>query len=175
MFFGPKMGPSMCYDWKVGQPHWWKQAFFHLLFNLLQNNNDQVTTPLSPQSPLTPIKSVLKKTSPLSRNDVLHQAKKNWAKTNYFKNIKVHRNSLMYRGAMMNIHRYRLRASSCPNIYKNSMTTLAKEDEEVSYISIFCKIKIFTINFCFRNGIQSFWKCWKEWVIFPYFWNSISS
>lgn len=51
--------------------------------------------------------------------------------THYFKDIRVHRNSLMYRGAVMNLHKYRLRASSCPNIYRNSMTTLAKENEEV--------------------------------------------
>jgi hypothetical protein len=41
------------------------------------------------------------------------------------------RNSVMYRGAMLNIHKYRLRASSCPDIYRNSMTTIAKENEEV--------------------------------------------
>lgn len=28
---------------------------------------------------------------------------------------------------MLNINRYRLRASSCPDIYRNSMTTIAKE------------------------------------------------
>lgn len=32
---------------------------------------------------------------------------------------------------MLNINRYRLRASSCPNIYRNSMTTIAKEKHEV--------------------------------------------
>ena len=52
--------------------------------------------------------------------------------THYFKDIRVHRNSVMYRGAVLNLHKYRLRASSCPNIYRNSMTTLAKESEEVS-------------------------------------------
>lgn len=39
----------------------------------------------------------------------------------------MHRRSLTYRGAMLNISRYRLRASSCPDIYRNSMTTIAKE------------------------------------------------
>lgn len=39
----------------------------------------------------------------------------------------MHRRSLTYRGAMLNINRYRLRASSCPDIYRNSMTTIAKE------------------------------------------------
>ncbi|XP_015433943.1 PREDICTED: uncharacterized protein LOC107189796 isoform X2 [Dufourea novaeangliae] len=46
--------------------------------------------------------------------------------TAYLKDIRVHRHSLTYRGAMLNINRYRLRASSCPDIYRNSMTTIAK-------------------------------------------------
>lgn len=37
----------------------------------------------------------------------------------------------MYRGASLNLRKYRLRASSCPNIYRNSMITLDKEDEQV--------------------------------------------
>lgn len=63
--------------------------------------------------------------------------------SNYFRNMRIHRNSIHYRGAMLNTHRYRLRASSCPNIYRNSMTTLAREDEEVdtSFFFIFISIK----------------------------------
>ncbi|GAB0097411.1 MFS domain-containing protein [Sergentomyia squamirostris] len=45
----------------------------------------------------------------------------------YLKDLRMHRHSLTYRGAMLNINRYRLRASSCPDIYRNSMTTIAKE------------------------------------------------
>ncbi|XP_035213360.1 monocarboxylate transporter 9-like isoform X2 [Stegodyphus dumicola] len=45
----------------------------------------------------------------------------------YLRNIKVQRGSITYRGAMLNIHRYRLRASSCPDIYRNSMVTIAEE------------------------------------------------
>lgn len=45
----------------------------------------------------------------------------------YLKDLRIHRHSLTYRGAMLNINRYRLRASSCPDIYRNSMTTIAKE------------------------------------------------
>ncbi|XP_073997928.1 chaski isoform X2 [Rhodnius prolixus] len=47
--------------------------------------------------------------------------------SNHLRNIRVHRNSVMYRGAILNIQKYRLRASSCPNIYRNSMTTIARE------------------------------------------------
>lgn len=54
--------------------------------------------------------------------------------SNYFRNMRIHRNSINYRGAMMNTHRYRLRASSCPNIYRNSMTTLAQTEDEVIFI-----------------------------------------
>lgn len=57
--------------------------------------------------------------------------------SNFLKNMRVHRNSINYRGALLNTHRYRLRASSCPNIFRNSMTTIAKEDEDVSiYVTI---------------------------------------
>ncbi|XP_054282320.1 monocarboxylate transporter 14-like [Macrosteles quadrilineatus] len=48
----------------------------------------------------------------------------------YLKHIKVHRDSVMYRGAMLNIHKYHLRATSCPDIYRNSMTTIAREAPE---------------------------------------------
>lgn len=40
------------------------------------------------------------------------------------KDLRMHRHSLTYRGAMLNINRYRLKASSCPDIYRNSMTTI---------------------------------------------------
>ncbi|XP_018570450.1 monocarboxylate transporter 12 [Anoplophora glabripennis] len=45
----------------------------------------------------------------------------------YLRDLRIHRLSVTYRGAMLNINRYRLRASSCPDIYRNSMTTIAKE------------------------------------------------
>lgn len=53
----------------------------------------------------------------------------------FLKDLRIHRHSLTYRGAMLNINRYRLRASSCPNIFRNSMTTIAKE--KVRRINIF--------------------------------------
>lgn len=55
--------------------------------------------------------------------------------SNFLKDMRIHRNSIHYRGAMLNTHRYRLRASSCPNIYRNSMTTIAKEEEDTWYDS----------------------------------------
>ncbi|XP_072931658.1 monocarboxylate transporter 9-like [Epargyreus clarus] len=48
----------------------------------------------------------------------------------YLRDIRVHRNSIMHRGAMMNIAKYKLRASSCPDIYRNSMWSMEEEDEK---------------------------------------------
>lgn len=55
----------------------------------------------------------------------------------FLKDLRVHRHSLTYRGAMLNINRYRLRASSCPNIFRNSMTTIAKEKVSKLYFYFF--------------------------------------
>lgn len=55
---------------------------------------------------------------------------KKLANTAYLRDLRVHRLSVTYRGAMLNINRYRLRASSCPDIYRNSMTTIAKEKSQ---------------------------------------------
>ncbi|XP_061391370.1 uncharacterized protein LOC133326778 [Musca vetustissima] len=61
--------------------------------------------------------------------------------SNFLKDMRVHRTSINYRGAMLNTHRYRLRASSCPNIYRNSMTTIAKEDEDTWYDNLIDTMK----------------------------------
>ncbi|XP_015914462.1 monocarboxylate transporter 12 [Parasteatoda tepidariorum] len=45
----------------------------------------------------------------------------------YLHKIRLQRGSITYRGAMLNIHRYRLKASSCPDIYRNSMVTINEE------------------------------------------------
>lgn len=50
----------------------------------------------------------------------------------YLKNIRFRKNSIGYRGAMLNIHKYKMKASSCPDLFKNSMATLA--EEEVSFL-----------------------------------------
>ena len=48
---------------------------------------------------------------------------------NYFRHIKVKRDSISYRTAMLNTNRYRLKASSCPDIYRNSLMTLHHQHE----------------------------------------------
>ncbi|XP_067005965.2 monocarboxylate transporter 14 [Anabrus simplex] len=89
-------------------------------------------------------KSILGRPPP--RTESLTRIKRQFCSTtpqasHYLQGIRVHRNSVMYRGAMLNIHRYRLRASSCPDIYRNSMTTIARENEEKWYSDFLDLIK----------------------------------
>lgn len=61
--------------------------------------------------------------------------------TGLLKDLRMHRHSLTYRGAMLNINRYRLRASSCPNIFRNSMTTIAREKVGFRIALVFLKVR----------------------------------
>ncbi|XP_014259196.1 monocarboxylate transporter 5-like [Cimex lectularius] len=73
----------------------------------------------------------------------------------YLKDLRVHRHSLTYRGAMLNINRYRLRASSCPDIYRNSMTTIAKEKVEwYSGLSDLCYLLADMLDLSFFTNIR---------------------
>lgn len=48
----------------------------------------------------------------------------------YLKDMPLYRNTIMYRGTMMNIPRYRLKASSLPDIYRNSMWSIESESDD---------------------------------------------
>ncbi|XP_035784532.1 uncharacterized protein LOC118462702 [Anopheles albimanus] len=93
--------------------------------------------------------------------------------SNFYKDMRIHRNSIHYRGALLNTHRYRLKASSCPNIYRNSMTTIAKEHDEPWYGSFIDTLKSifdFSLFFEFRFGMLSVSTLLLfVWYIIPYF------
>lgn len=55
---------------------------------------------------------------------------------------------------MLNIGRYRLRASSCPDIYRNSMTTIAEEKDEVC-IGVQIQIHQHMFAFCLNLELNS--------------------
>nr|CAD7444160.1 unnamed protein product [Timema bartmani] len=67
-------------------------------------------------------------------------------------------NSMTYRGAMLSIKRYRLRASSCPDIYRNSMITIAQEKNEGSewYTSLWDVLDVLSdmVDFSHFSDIQ---------------------
>lgn len=99
-------------------------------------NGSVPDTSLTPQNPdaLSPTTNHLfrSNTHPHHQNNHPHSGGNHIRPNNsaYFKDLRMHRHSLTYRGAMLNINRYRLRASSCPDIYRNSMTTIAKEKSQ---------------------------------------------
>ncbi|XP_059089851.1 monocarboxylate transporter 14-like [Tigriopus californicus] len=66
--------------------------------------------------------------------------------------LRIRRQSLTHRGAMLHINKYRLRASSCPDIYRNSMTSIAQGEEEEAMVVQFAKgLKNFLLECCQWN------------------------
>ncbi|XP_053962353.1 monocarboxylate transporter 14-like [Anastrepha ludens] len=53
--------------------------------------------------------------------------------SNFPMNIRLYRNPMHYHVPMLNTHRHRQRANSCPIIYRNSMTPIAKKQEDSWY------------------------------------------
>ncbi|XP_070501956.1 monocarboxylate transporter 14-like [Chironomus tepperi] len=108
----------------------------------------------------------LSNTGNLKRNPSLRYS-------NYLKNMRVHRNSIHYRGAMLSTHRYRLKASSCPNIYRNSMTTIARENNDVWYddfVDIIKSVFDFSLFLRYKFGMMSLSTLFLFiWYIIPYF------
>lgn len=74
---------------------------------------------------------------PLVKQDS-KENKRDWFKKqlsinhHYLKDLKMPLNSISHRNALLNIKRYKLKASSCPDIFKNSMVSV-NEEEEVSF------------------------------------------
>lgn len=71
----------------------------------------------------------------------------------YLRNVRLQRNSIMHRGAMMNIAKYKLRTSSCPNIYKNSMWSVEDQEEKVilrhrSFFTV--DLKVVKVRYLYR-------------------------
>lgn len=93
--------------------------------------------------------------------------------SHYLQNMRVHRNSIHYRGALLNTPRYRLKASSCPNIYRNSMTTIAREKDEKWYDSLIDALKTmfdFSLFFEYKFAMMSISTLLLFiWYIIPYF------
>lgn len=87
------------------------------------------TTQLSPPAVVSPKDETwwLKRNAASSTSPTQKVAPRKFPGASFLKDLRIHRLSVTYRGAMLNLKRYRLRASSCPDIYRNSMTTIAQE------------------------------------------------
>ena len=76
----------------------------------------------------------------------------------YLHRLRLRRQSMTYRGAMLNIPRYRLRSSnSCPDIFKNSMTTIAAEEFAMGkYIKSYTSFEhIYRLHYIGKNQNQN--------------------
>ncbi|XP_053607820.1 monocarboxylate transporter 14-like [Plodia interpunctella] len=104
--------------------------------------------------------------------------KRDWLKKqlsvnhHYLKDLKMPINSISHRNAILNIKRYRLKASSCPDIFKNSMITIDEKEEKwyddcVSCLADMFNVALFkkmTFNLLCLGTIILF-----IWFIVPYF------
>ncbi|CAG4937477.1 unnamed protein product [Parnassius apollo] len=115
-------------------------------------------------------KPILKQNSKESRREWFR--KQFSVNHHYLKDLKMPINSISHRNAMLNIKKYRLKASSCPDIFKNSMITINEKEEkwydgclsclaDMFNISLFKKI---TFNLLCSGTIILF-----IWFIVPYF------
>ncbi len=100
----------------------------------------------SPKKCKDPINSKDAAAALLTSKEIVHPHGHPWHAA-YLNGLKIKKRSLTYRGAMLNLPRYRLRASSCPDIYRNSITTIAREKEGVSGY-------IFILQFLLTRGLD---------------------
>ncbi|XP_075973919.1 monocarboxylate transporter 14-like [Anticarsia gemmatalis] len=64
----------------------------------------------------------------------------------YLKDLKMPLSSIGHRNAMLNIKGYRLKASSCPDIFKNSMITIDEKEESWSDDCVTCLSDMFNVS-----------------------------
>ncbi|RZC35958.1 monocarboxylate transporter 14-like [Asbolus verrucosus] len=133
----------------------------------LPENPSAVTEPLiSPDR-----KSKVTKSPPhVDKTDTTAWLVKQFSSTtqhqNYFKNMRFPRHSLTHRGVVLNKNKYRLRASSCPNIYRVSMTTLTKDEDERWYSRLINAISLFFEFHFFLMSISTI--ILFAWFMTPY-------
>lgn len=91
----------------------------------------------------------------------------------YLRNIRFRKNSMVCRSAMLHIHKYKIKASSCPNVYRNSVTIDDDEEEEKWYKEYIDILKDLT-NFSLFLELHFFLLALSTiilyiWFIVPYF------
>ncbi|XP_068631908.1 monocarboxylate transporter 14-like [Battus philenor] len=135
----------------------------------LKNNNENEMIKLL-NSELKDNKSIIKQDSKENRREWLK--KQLSVNHHYLKDLKMPINSISHRNAMLNIKRYRLKASSCPDIFKNSMITINEKEDKWNDDLISCFADMFNVALlkkatfdlmCFGTLILFIW------FIVPYF------
>ncbi|EFX89929.1 hypothetical protein DAPPUDRAFT_39459, partial [Daphnia pulex] len=109
------------------------------------------TTENSPKKCKDPINSKDAAAALLTSKETVHPHGHPWH-TAYLNGLKIKKRSLTYRGAMLNLPRYRLRASSCPDIYRNSITTIAREKEGACWDYLEELREVFMFDFSYLSN-----------------------
>ncbi|XP_045771762.1 monocarboxylate transporter 14-like [Maniola jurtina] len=118
-----------------------------------------------------------KENKPLIKQDS-KESRKDWFKKqlsvnhHYLKDLKMPLNSISHRNAMLNIKRYKLKASSCPDIFKNSMITVNEQEENWYDDCVSCLADMFNVSL-FKKATFNL-LCFGTiiifvWFIVPYF------
>ncbi|CAH2106051.1 unnamed protein product [Euphydryas editha] len=121
--------------------------------------------------------SETKDSKPLLKQDS-KESKREWFKKqlsvnhHYLKDLKVPLNSISHRNAMLNIKGYKLKASSCPDIFKNSMITINEQEEEWYAECVSCCSDMFNVSLFKKSTFNLL--CFGTiiifvWFIVPYF------
>ncbi|KAJ2939777.1 hypothetical protein O0L34_g17967 [Tuta absoluta] len=106
----------------------------------LKNPNQAVFTPCKSEES----KILVKQDSKENRRDWLK--KQLSVNHHYLKDLKMPITSISHRNAMLNIKGYRLKASSCPDVFKNSMITIKEEEEKWYDDCVVCLSDMFNVD-----------------------------
>lgn len=120
------------------------------------------------------------KDSKMSQQQQQQQQQQSWFRQistdhHYLRDMPLYKTSMMHRGAMMSITRYKLRASSLPDMYRNSSWSLDSEsDDEMRWYNRFGQtmksmfdFKMFTEFHFLMFNLSSL--ILSVWFIVPYF------
>ncbi|XP_064477859.1 monocarboxylate transporter 9-like isoform X2 [Ornithodoros turicata] len=81
------------------------------------------------------------------------------------RNMRLQRGSLTYRGAMLNVRRYRLKASSCPDIYRNSMLTITGEDRMCQMLSELREVLLDSLDVSLLKNVRYALLCFSNFLL----------
>ncbi|XP_030763172.1 monocarboxylate transporter 14-like [Sitophilus oryzae] len=137
-------------------------------FSMKLKNVDTQVSPIGTEEPsrIPFFRSDSKKRRP-------SQSQQQQNRHNYLKNMKVQKSNLGYRGAMLNIHKYKLASSSCPDFLRNSTLTLDEDEDEDwydDYIDVFKDLThISLLNYLHFFLLSLSTIIMSIWFVVPYF------
>ncbi|RWS06607.1 Monocarboxylate transporter 9-like protein, partial [Dinothrombium tinctorium] len=88
------------------------------------------------------------------------------ARSHCLRNMKLQRGSLTYRSAMLNIRRYRLRALSAPDIYRNSMVTIDTSEPITDFMHDVKEVLLDIVDFSNFKSFKYTLFCFSNFLLY---------